>query len=80
MEKNPTLIISVPDGSSSLVAKCSACHQTFALSTAATMDPLAGQRELKSVFEAHVKDKHSLRADGNETAAMRLREMMKDFE
>ena len=41
---------------------------------------LAGQRELKSVFEAHVKDKHSWRADGNETAAMRLREMMKDFE
>jgi len=44
------------------------------------MDPLAGQRELKSVFEAHVKDKHSWRADGNETAAMRLREMMKDFD
>jgi len=80
MEKNPTLIISVPDGSSSLVAKCSACHQTFPLSTAANLDPLAGQRELKGVFEAHVKDKHSWRADGNETAALRLREMMKDFE
>jgi hypothetical protein len=80
MEKSPTLIISVPDGSSSPVAKCSACHQTFPLNAAATMDPLAGQRDLKGVFEAHVKDKHSWRADGNETAAMRLREMMKDFE
>jgi len=44
------------------------------------LDPLAGQRELKGVFEAHVKDKHTWRADGNETAALRLREMMKDFE
>lgn len=79
MEKNPTLIISVPDGSSSLLAKCSACHQTFPLN-AASLDPLAGQRELKGVFEAHVKEKHSWRADGNETAAMHLREMMKDFE
>ena len=78
MEKNPTLIISVPDGSSSLVAKCSACHQTFPLGAA--LDPLSGQRELKNVFEAHVKDKHSWRADSNETAALRLREMMKDFE
>jgi len=80
MEKNPTLIISVPDGSSALVAKCSACHQTFPLSTAGNLDPLVGQRELKSVFETHVKDKHTWRADGNETAALRLREMMKDFE
>ena len=80
MEKIPTLIISVPDGSSSLIAKCSARHQTFPLSAAAGLDPLAGQRELKSVFEAHVKDKHSWRADNNETAALRLREMMKDFE
>jgi len=80
MEKIPTLRISVPDGSSSLVAKCSACHQAFPLSAAAGLDPLAGQRELKNVFEAHVKDKHSWRADNNETAAMRLREMMKDFE
>jgi hypothetical protein len=44
------------------------------------LDPLVGQRELKNTFEAHVKDKHSWRADGNETAALRLREMMKDFE
>jgi cytochrome c553 len=80
MEKSPTLIISVPDGRSSLVAQCSACHQTFPLSTAAMLDPLVGQRELKNTFEAHVKDKHSWRADGNETAALRLREMMKDFE
>ena len=80
MEKSPTLIISVPDGSSSLVAKCSACHQIFPLSAAAGLDQLAGQRELKGVFEAHVKDKHSWRADNNETAAMRLREIMKDFE
>ena len=80
MEKNPTLIISVPDGSTSLLAKCSACHQTFPLSAAVGLDPLAGQRELKTVFEVHVKDKHSWRADNNETAAMRLREMMKDFE
>jgi hypothetical protein len=44
------------------------------------IDPLVGQREVKPLFEAHVKEKHTWRADSNETAAMRLREMFKDTE
>jgi hypothetical protein len=77
---NPTLIISIPDGSSKIVARCSTCEQTFALSPAGVIDPLVGQREVKPLFEAHVKEKHTWRADSNETAAMRLREMFKDEE
>ena len=77
---NPTLVISIPDGSSTIAARCSACQQTFPLSPAGKIDPLVGQRELKPLFEAHVKEKHNWRADSNETAAMRLREMLKDIE
>jgi hypothetical protein len=77
---NPTLIISIPDGSSKIVARCSTCEQTFALTPAGVIDPLVGQREVKPLFEAHVKEKHTWRADSNETAAMRLRETFKDEE
>jgi hypothetical protein len=76
--QTPTLIISVPNGSSTLVARCSACQQTFPLSTAGRIDPLVGQSEVKPAFEAHVKEKHTWRADSNQTAAFRLREMFKD--
>ena len=78
--QTPTLIISVPNGSSTLVARCSACQQTFPLSTAGRIDPLVGQSEVKPAFEAHVKEKHTWRADSNQTAAFRLREMFKDEE
>jgi hypothetical protein len=76
----PTLIISIPDGGSSMVARCSACQQTFPLSAAGKIDPLVGQGEVKPAFEAHVRDKHSWRADSNQTAAFRLREMLKDID
>jgi len=78
--ENATLVIAVPDGKSSLIATCSACQQTFPLSPAGSIDPLVGQRELKGAFEAHVKAKHNWRADENLTAALRLREMMNDWE
>ena len=77
---DPTLLISIPDGSSTIVARCSVCQQTFLLSTAGIIDPLVGQREAKPLFDAHVKEKHTWRADSNETAALRLREMFKDTE
>jgi hypothetical protein len=77
---DPTLLISIPDGSSTIVARCSVCQQTFPLSTAGVIDPLVGQREAKPLFDAHVKEKHTWRADSNETAALRLREMFKDNE
>ena len=76
--KTPTLTISVQAGSSTLVAKCSACGHTFPLSTAGRIDPLIGQSEVKPAFEDHVKEKHTWRADSQETAAFRLREMFKD--
>lgn len=75
---SPTLIVSIPDGSSIIVARCSACQQTFSLTPAGRIDPLVGQREAKPAFELHVKEKHNWRADSNETAAFRLREMLKD--
>jgi len=73
MEK-PTLIISRS------VGKCSLCRDTFPLSAQGQVDPLLGQRELKSVFEAHVKDKHTWRADTSQTAAIRLRKFVEDME
>ncbi|HKR32345.1 MAG TPA: hypothetical protein VJT08_17825 [Terriglobales bacterium] len=76
----PTLIVSIPDGSSSIVARCSACEQTFPLTPAGRIDPLVGQREAKPAFEAHLKEKHTWRADSNQTAAFRLREMLKDVD
>ena len=72
MEK-PTLIISTFAGRTSTAARCSACHETFPLSAQGQVDPLLGQRELKGVFEAHVKEKHTWRADTSQTAALRLR-------
>lgn len=76
--QTPTLIIKIPDGSSTLVARCSACQQTFPLSSTGRVDPLIGEREVKPAFEAHVKQKHNWRADSQQTAAYRLREMFKD--
>lgn len=78
--ETPSLTVSIPDGTSTIVARCSACHQTFSLTPAGRIDPLVAQREAKPAFEAHVKQKHTWRADSNETAAFRLREMLKDVD
>jgi len=72
----PTLIVS----RTSTVARCSVCHETFPLSAQGQVDPLLGQRELKGVFEAHVKEKHTWRADTSQTAAIRLRKFVEDME
>ena len=78
--ENASLIISTKEGTTTTVARCSLCNQTFPLTPGGAVDPLIGQRELKSVFEAHVKEKHSWRADANQTAALRLRKAMEDVE
>ena len=74
------LIISKVEGSTSSVGRCSACQETFAVSPLAAANPLLTDRGLREVFETHLKEKHSWRADANETAALRLREMMRDWE
>ena len=71
MEK-PSLIIS------RTVGKCSLCQDTFPLSAQGQVDPLLGQRELKGIFEAHVKDKHTWRADTSQTGAIRLRKFVEN--
>lgn len=43
-------------------------------------DPMFGQSELRNVFASHVREKHSWRADGNQTAALNLRKIMEDLE
>lgn len=78
--ENAILVISTKEGTTTTVARCSVCNQTFPLSPGGSVDPLIGQRELKSVFESHVKEKHSWRADANQTAALRLRKAMEDIE
>ena len=78
--ESPRLVISTKQGTTTTVARCSVCNQTFPLTPGGAVDPLIGQKELKSVFESHVKEKHSWRADANETAALRLRKAMEDFE
>lgn len=75
MEK-PTLIIS----RTSTAGRCSLCQETFPLSAQGQVDPLLGQRELKAVFEKHVKDKHTWRADTSQTGAIRLRKFVEDME
>jgi hypothetical protein len=61
-------------------ARCSACDQTFPLTDAALVDAMVGQRELRHAFDKHVREKHTWRADANQTAALRLRKAMEDFE
>ena len=78
--ENAKLIVSKVEGSTSSVGKCSACHETFSLSPSAAANPLLTERGLREIFETHLKEKHSWRADANETAALRLREMMKEWE
>lgn len=78
--ENASLVISTKEGTTTTVARCSLCSQTFPLTPGGAVDPLIGQRELKSVFESHVKEKHSWRADANQTAALRLRKAMEDSE
>ena len=73
MEK-PSLIIS------RTVGKCSLCQDTFPLSAQGQVDPLLGQRELKGIFEAHVKDKHTWRADTSQTGAILLRKFVEDMD
>ena len=73
MEK-PSLIIS------RIVGKCSLYQDTFPLSAQGQVDPLLGQRELKGIFEAHVKDKHTWRADTSQTGAIRLRKFVEDMD
>jgi hypothetical protein len=73
------LILSEFDGNTSLTGRCSLCNQTFSLNPLAATDPLAGQRELRDLFDAHVKERHSWRADANRTAAFNLRKMMEEF-
>ena len=74
------LIVSKADSGTSSVGRCSACQETFTVSASTASNPLLTERGLREVFETHVKEKHNWRADANETAALRLREMMKDWE
>lgn len=78
--ENANLVISTLPGGTSTVARCSVCDQTFPLSAQGSVDPLVGQRELKSAFDIHVKERHNWRADANRTAALRLRKAMEEFE
>ena len=78
--ENASLVISTKEGTTTTIARCSLCSQTFPLTPGGAVDPLIGQRELKSVFESHVKEKHNWRADANQTAALRLRKAMEEFE
>ena len=77
--QNAQLVITASEGGTSR-GRCSLCNETFASSATATTDPLVAQRDLRNIFDAHVRDKHSWRADANETAAMRLRKIMEDLE
>ena len=76
---NPQLIQSQVEGSNSLAGRCSVCNETFRVDALAITDPIMGQRQLQDVFNAHVRDHHSWRADANQTAALRLRKMMEEF-
>jgi hypothetical protein len=76
---NPQLILSEIDGSTSLAGRCSECHETFRVDALAITDPMMGQRELRDLFDAHVRERHSWRADANQTAARQLRKMMEEF-
>jgi hypothetical protein len=73
------LILSDCAAGAPMAGRCSVCHETFTVKSAAVTDPIAGQRELRGLFDAHVKERHTWRADANQTAALRLREMMKEF-
>jgi hypothetical protein len=73
------LMLSEFAGNTSPSGRCSLCTQTFSINPLAVTDPLAGQRELRDVFDAHVKEHHSWRADANRTAAFNLRKMMEEF-
>lgn len=74
------LILSECDPNKPLSGRCSVCKESISLNTSTATDPLLGQRELRDVFDAHVKERHSWRADANSTAALRLRKMMEEFE
>lgn len=67
-------------GNPPIAGRCSLCQEVISLNASAVTDPLLGQRELRNLFDVHVREKHTWRADGNQTAAFRLREMMKEFE
>lgn len=73
------LIVAQSDGKTSTSGRCSLCDETFFVNALTATDPALGQRELRDVFDAHVREKHSWRADGNQTAAFRLRKMMEEF-
>ena len=78
METAQLIVSKSETGSSS--ARCSLCEEVFTLSGSASTDPITGQRQLNDVFDRHVREKHSWRADANRTAALRLRKMMEEFE
>ena len=73
------LILREFDGNTSLAGRCSLCDETFSVNASAITDPIVGQRELRDLFDAHVKERHGWRADANRTAALRLRKMMEEF-
>ena len=75
----PQLVITAGEGGTTL-GRCSLCNENFSATATANSDPLVVQRDLRTVFDAHVRDKHSWRADANQTAAMRLRKIMEDLE
>lgn len=77
--QNAQLIVTAGQGGTT-AGKCSLCNDTFTTSSTASTDPLVAQRDLRNIFDAHVRDKHSWRADANETAALRLRKIMEDLE
>lgn len=74
------LIVTAGQGGTASIGRCSLCNETFSSSQTAATDPLVAQRDLRNVFDAHVREKHSWRADANQTAAMRLRKIMEDLE
>jgi hypothetical protein len=76
---NPQLILSEIEGNTSPAGRCSLCQESFSANASAVTDPILGQRELRDLFNAHVKQRHSWRADANQTAALRLRKMMEEF-
>jgi len=77
--QHPELIFSHLEGNVSTAGKCSLCCETFAVNASTVTDPMLGQRELRDLFDAHVKARHGWRADANQTASLRLRRMMEEF-
>jgi hypothetical protein len=73
------LIYSQLEGNTSTAGRCSLCYETFSASPSAATDPTLGKRELRDLFDGHVRARHGWRADANQTGAFRLRRMTEEF-